>query len=146
MRWPIAAKLQLCFVVFLLLGPAATTVGKADALMPAETDKYFTGVITSIADLRERDQTSAIMVTSLFKPLTDLLSLKELRDYIASRSPLKRGKDIRGNYEYTNIGTDELKAFDKRFHSEDVLILGFRYNENWTAITELHANLTSGQL
>ena len=51
MRWPIAAKLQLCFVVFLLLGPAATTVGKADALMPTETDKYFTRVITSIADL-----------------------------------------------------------------------------------------------
>jgi hypothetical protein len=115
--------------------------------MPSETtDRYFEQVITSIADLRERDQTSAIRVTSLFKPLTDRLSLKQLHDYFARRYPPKRGKDVKGNYEYADIGTVELKASDDRFHSADILRLGFRFSEDWTAIIGFQADLLGGLL
>jgi len=41
---------------FLLLGMASATLAKADMDMPSETDKVFDRVLTSIAELRQRDQ------------------------------------------------------------------------------------------
>jgi len=86
------------------------------------------------------------VVAPLFKPLTDRLSLAQLRDYLARRYRLKRVEDRKGNYEYADIGTEELLAFDNRFHSQDIIRFGFRYDASWTAITEFQAELLGRQL
>ena len=52
----------------------------------SQNDREFAEVIAAIANVRKANRSTAIDVTPQFKPMTDRLSLTELKDYFQFRS------------------------------------------------------------
>jgi len=109
--------------------------------LKSEIDKQFFLAVRRVAAVRETNRATAIVVTPLFKDLTDAFLLSDFQSYIAERYKLTRVKDVVGNIEYADLNDTTLKQFDRRFFGYDRLDINFRYSGDWKDITEFSAIL-----
>jgi len=107
----------------------------------SEIDKQFFVAIRRVATVRETNRATAIVVTHLFKDLTDAFLLSDLQSYIAERYKLTRVKDVVGNIEYADLNDTTLKQLDRRFLGYDRLDINFRHSGDWKDIAEFSAIL-----
>src|SRR5262245_37930250 len=105
----------------------------------SEIDKQFFVAIRRVATVHETNRATAIVVTHLFKDLTDAFLLSDLQSYIAERYKLTRVKNVVGNIEYADLNDTALKQFDRRFLGYDRPDINFRYSGDWKDITEFSA-------
>jgi hypothetical protein len=113
-----------------------------------QNDREFAEVIAAIANIRKANRSTAIDVTSQFKPMTDHLSLTELKDYISSLGPYQHRRATSRGITYDLIDIDErgLKSFDGAFLYLDSLSMTFDYGEDGKTVTKFISVLLNGQL
>src|SRR5215510_13862912 len=104
--------------------------------LKSEIDKQFFAAVRRVTTVRETNRATAIVVTHLFKELTEAFLLSDVQSYIAERYKLTRVKDVVGNMEYADLNDATLKQFDRRFFDYDRLDIDFRYSGDWKDITE----------
>jgi hypothetical protein len=109
--------------------------------LKSQIDKQFSLAVDRVAAVRETNRSTAIVVTHLFKELTDEHLLSDLRSYVAEHYKLTRVRDVVGNIEYADLNDTTLKHFDRRFLSYDRLDINFRYSADWKEITGFSAIL-----
>ena len=136
----ISDLLSVTMSTCVLLVVPTQSLSLKDALK-SEIDKQFFVAIRRVATVRETNRATAIVVTHLFKDLTDAFLLSDLQSYIAERYKLTRVKDVVGNIEYADLNDTTLKQFDRRFFGYDRLDINFRYSGDWKDITEFSAIL-----
>jgi hypothetical protein len=132
----LAAMISTCA----LLAAPNQSLSAEDSLK-SQLDKQFSDAVRRVAAVRETNRATAIVVTHLFKDLTDTHSLSDFQSYVAERYKLTRVKDVVGNVEYANLNDTTLKQFDRRFFSYDRLDINFRYSADWKDIVEFSAVL-----
>jgi len=128
-----------------LLAVRTPSLSLEDSLK-SQLDNDFSAVIRRVAGVRETNRATAIVVTHLFKDLTDAYSLSDFRAYIAEHYKLTRVKDAAGNIEYADLDDTTLKQFDRRFFSYDRLDINFRYGVDWKDIVDFSAILRNLRL
>jgi hypothetical protein len=119
--------------------------------MDTQDDRDFADVVVAIAKVRKGSRLTAIDVTHLFKPLTDRLSLDELRDFVLSRYPSMSGEGIAMDYkplkfDMVHIEEGELRAFDRAFLYKDRLDIVFGYSDDRKVVKSFKSVLLNGQL
>jgi|SRR5215470_1321123 len=118
----------------------------AEDPLKSQLDKQFSDAVRRVAAVRETNRATAIVVTQVFKELTDVHSLSDFQSYVAEHYKLTRVRDIVGNLEYANLNDATLKQFDRRFFSYDRLDINFRYDADWKDIVEFIAVLRNVRL
>jgi hypothetical protein len=114
--------------------------------MESQNDREFASLVHAVANIRKADRATAIDVTPLLQPMLERLSLIELRDYILSRYPMRRGEDRGKKHDIFDIHERELKSFDKAFAHKDFLRIVFTYTDAWQTVDEFRALLLNDQL
>jgi hypothetical protein len=114
---------------------------KSEGGMQPDIEREFIAAVSHVASLRDSDRSTAIVVTDLFKEITDKHQLTEFQAFLASSYKPVRTKDALGNVEFTDINADLLRKFDGRFLRQDVLRIAFRYSVDWKHTVEMHATL-----
>jgi hypothetical protein len=115
-------------------------------IMESQNDRDFAAVIAAIADRRKVDRSTAITVTPLFQPMLDRLSLTELKNYLFTRYPNRRGEGQSGKSDIVEIGDRDLKSFDGAFLYKDKLSMTFGYSDAWETVDRFLAVLLNDQL
>jgi hypothetical protein len=116
------------------------------AVMESQDDREFAAIIAAIAERRKVDRSTAITVTPLFQPMLDRLSLTELKNYVFTRYPNRRGEDQFTKYDLVEIGEQELKSFNRAFLHKDMLRIVFSYSDAWETVDRFHAILLNDKL
>jgi hypothetical protein len=134
---------SLLAVIISLCASLAVTLPSvgSDGGMQADIESEFAVAVSRVAALRETNRSTAIGVTDLFKEITDKHQPAEFQAFLASHYKLVRTKDAFGNVEFTNIDTDSLRKFDRRFFRQDTLRIGFRYSADWKSMVATFATL-----
>lgn len=147
MTLAIAGMRIAAFALICLLCPVGSSAGMGKkVVVVSQNDREFSEVITAIANRRKTNRSTAINVTELFQPMTDRLSLTELRNYVSSRYSLRR-EDVQGEkYEWVDLEENDLKAYSKEFLSLDSVTIVFFYDAGWETIIKFQAVLFNGQL
>jgi hypothetical protein len=114
---------------------------KSEAGAQSDIESEFGVAVSRVASLRETNRSTAIVVTYLFKEITDKHQPAEFQAFVASHYKLVRAKDARGNVEFVDIDANSLRKFDSRFFRQDELRIAFRYNADWKYIVETHVSL-----
>jgi hypothetical protein len=114
--------------------------------LKSQLDKHFSAAVRRVAGVRETNRATTIVVTHLFKDLTDTHSLSDFRSYVAEHYKFTRVTDVVGNIEYAHLDDTTLKQFDRRFFSYDRLDINFRYSADWKDIVEFSAILRNLRL
>jgi hypothetical protein len=109
----------------------------------SDIESEFAAAVSRVAALRETNRSTAIVVTDLFKEITDKHQPAEFQVFLASHYKSIRAKDAVGNVEFTDIDANSLRKFDRRFSRQDILRIAFRYNADWKYI-ETHVSLLGG--
>jgi hypothetical protein len=135
-----AAFIGLLFLVSVSAGSGNS------AVLATQNDREFAEVITAIANKRKVDRSTAIDVTPFFKPMTDRLSLTELKDYVLGRYSGNRGMSLGIRFDRVEIEERELKSFDRAFLYKDGLAITFGYSDDWKTVTIFKAVLLNDQL
>lgn len=138
------------FVKHLVLGVLClmdldSGVAKAEDVK-TQNDREFAEVIAAIASVRKANRSTAIDVTPQFKPMTDRLSLAELKNYILNRYEHKRVKAQGITYDFVSLDERGLKSFDGAFFYLDSLRMTFGYSNDGNTVTIFKAVLLNGQL
>jgi hypothetical protein len=115
-------------------------------VMESQNDREFAAVMAAIAERRKVDRSTAITVTPLFQPMLDRLSLTELKNYLLTRYPNRRGEDQFTKYDLVEIGEQELKSFDRAFLHKDKLSMTFSYSDAWETVERFLAVLLNDKL
>jgi len=116
------------------------------AVMENQDDKEFAHVVREIANLRKADRSVSILVTTLFQPTVNRLSLVGFRDYVLSRYPGMRDEHADVKYDLVDISEKDLKSFDRAFYYQDFLRFVFSYSDEWKTPTKFMAQLLNDQL
>lgn len=112
----------------------------------SQSDREFSEVIAAIANRRKTNRSTAIVVTDLFQPMTDRLSLAELRNYVSSRYSLRR-EEVHGEKgEWGDLKENDLKAYSKKFLYLDSVRIVFFYDAGWESVIKFQAVLFNDQL
>jgi hypothetical protein len=114
--------------------------------LKSQLDKQFSAAVRRVAAVRATNRATAIVVTHLFKDLTDTYLLSDFQSYVAERYKLTRVRDVVGNVEYANLNDTTLKQFDRQFFDYDRLDINFRYSADWKDIVEFSAILRNLRL
>jgi hypothetical protein len=114
---------------------------KSEAGAQSSIEKDFAAAVSRVASLRETNRSTAIVVTDLFKQITDKHPLSEFQGFVGSQYKLVRVKDVRGNDEFTDIDANSLRKIDRRFFPQDKLRIDFGYDSDWKYIVLLHVTL-----
>jgi hypothetical protein len=114
--------------------------------MESQNDREFAAIITAIAERRKVDRSTAITVTPSFQPMLDRLSLTELKNYILTRYPNKRGQGKSSHFDLVEIGAQELKSFNRAFLRKDKLRMTLSYSDAWETVDRFLAVLLNDQL
>ncbi len=114
--------------------------------MESRNDREFAEIIATIANLRRSDRSVSIVVSSLFQPMVDHLSLAEFKNYILSRYSSRRGEGRNGKYDIVDLNERELKSFDRAFLYKDFLRITFSYGDSWETVDRFLAILLNDQL
>jgi len=131
---------SVTIAIFVFLAVPTQSLSLEDPLK-SELDKQFSVAVRRVAAVRETNRATAIVVTHLFKDLTDAFLLSDFQSYIAERYKLTRVKDVVGNIEYADLNDTVLNQFDRRFFGYDRLDINFRYTGDWKDITKFSAIL-----
>jgi hypothetical protein len=115
-------------------------------VMESQNDREFAAIIAAIAERRKVDRWTAITVTPLFQPMLDRLSLTELKNYLLTRYPNRRGQGKSSKYDLVDIGEQELKSFNRAFLRKDKLSMTFGYSDAWETVDSFLAVLLNDQL
>jgi len=114
--------------------------------MESRNDREFAAIMAAIAERRKVDRSTAITVTPLFQPMLDRLSLTELKNYLLTRYPNRRGEGKSSKYDLVDIGEQELKSFNRAFLRKDKLSMTFGYSDAWETVDRFLAVLLNDQL
>ena len=77
--------------------------------------------------------------------MLDRISMDELKDYILSRYPNRRGEDRELKYDLVDMGERELKSYG-RFAYKDCLSITIGYSDAWKTADRFQAVLLNGLL
>ena len=114
---------------------------RSESGVHSDIESEFAAAVSRVAALRETNRSTAIVVTDLFKEITDKHQPAEFQAFLASRYKSVRTKDALGSVEFTDIGANSLRKFDSRFLRQDKLRIAFGYSADWKNIVEMHATL-----
>jgi len=116
--------------------------------MESQDDRDFAAVIAAIADRRKVDRSGSIVITPMFQPMLDRISLTELRDYLFARYPNRnrRSRDRSEAYDLFEIGDRDLRSFDRAFRYRDSLRIVLGYNDAWETVARFKAILLNDLL
>lgn len=115
-------------------------------VVTSQNDREFSEVVAAIANRRKTNRSTAITVTKLFQPMTERLSLAELRNYVSSRYSLRREEAQGEKYEWVDLEKNDLKAYSKEFFYLDSVRIIFFYDAGWETVIKFQAVLLNGQL
>jgi hypothetical protein len=116
----------------------------SEAAVQSSLDAEFAAAISRIASLPRVpvNAPTATDVAYLFKEMTDMYRLSDIRDFVAAHYPMTRIRDVvAGNLEYADVNDKALKELNPRFLLYDRLDLGFKYSEDWKDVIEFKAVL-----
>ncbi len=115
-------------------------------VVTSQNDREFSEVVAAIANRRKTNRSTAITVTKLFQPMTERLSLAELRNYVSSRYSLRREEAQGEKYEWVDLEKNDLKAYLKEFFYLGSVRIIFFYDAGWETVIKFQAVLLNGQL
>lgn len=138
----IAALALIC-----LLSPVGSSaaMGKK-VVVVSQNDREFSEIIAAIANRRKTNRSTAIIVTELFQPMTERLSLTELRNYISSRYSVRREVAQGEKYEWVDLEKYDLKVYSKEFFYLDSVRIVFFFDPGWESVIKFQAVLFNDQL
>jgi hypothetical protein len=92
----------ICLAIYLVIAVVRFITSVA-VFMDNQDESEFAAVVVAIAKRRKSDQSVAIDVTPLFRPMLDRMSLAELNDYILGRYSPNRGEDHESKHDIVEI-------------------------------------------